>query len=87
MGLRSAIEQTGWLPIAVLLVLLWTIVTAISLTGTMQPYSGLGTEYVGQSFLSGGVGLLVLLVFGAAVAYLYSEAGESEPAPDEFPPQ
>jgi hypothetical protein len=87
MGLRSAIEQTGWLPIAVLLVLLWTIVTAISLTGMMQPYSGLGGDYVGQTFLSGGMGLLVLLVFGAAVAYVYSETGESQPAPEEFPPQ
>lgn len=87
MGLRSAIEQTGWLPLAVLLVLLWTVVTAISLTGMMQPYAGLGGEYVGQTFLSGGVGLLVLLVFGSAVAYLYGELDKGQPTPDEFPPQ
>ncbi|MFB6270074.1 MAG: hypothetical protein ABEH83_09030 [Halobacterium sp.] len=87
MGLRTAIDQLGWLPIAGLLVLLWTIVTAISVTGMMQPYAGLGTEYVGQTFIGGAVGLLVLLGFGALVAYAYTEMGEAEPAPDSFPPQ
>lgn len=87
MGLRNAIEQTGWLPFAALLVLLWTIVTALNTVGMMQPYGGLGAEYVGQAFLSGAVGLLVLLVFASAVVLVFSEAGESDPAPDEFPPQ
>lgn len=77
----------GWLPVAALLVLLWTIVTAIDVVGSMQPYSGLGGDAVGQTFLGGAVGLLVLLGFGVAVAYAYTEMGRSEPAPESFPPE
>lgn len=87
MSMRSAIEQTGWLPIAVLVVLLWTVVTAFRLVGMMQPYGGLETEYVGPAFLSGGVGLLVLFGFAVALVFIFSELGESTPAPDEFPPR
>jgi hypothetical protein len=87
MALRNAIGRLGWIPIAVLLVLLWTIVTAISVTGMMHSYAGLDGGFVGQTFLGGAVGLLVLLGFGTAVAYLYDEMGEDEPAPEPFPPQ
>ncbi|WP_336036923.1 hypothetical protein [Halobacterium yunchengense] len=87
MGMRTAIGQMGWLPLAALLVLLWTVVTAVNVVGTMQPYAGLGGEQVGQTFLGGAAGLLVLLGFGAAVAYAYAEMGETDPAPESFPPR
>ncbi|MXR22218.1 hypothetical protein [Halobacterium bonnevillei] len=82
---RNAVANTGWLPVVALLVLLWAIVTAVNVVGQMQAYAG--GDYVGQPFVSGAVGLLVLLGFGVAVAYAYSEMGRSEPAPESFPPE
>ncbi|MCG1002665.1 MULTISPECIES: hypothetical protein [Halobacterium] len=87
MSLRDAIDQTGWLPVAALLVLLWTIVTGIEVVNLAEAYSGVTGPYVGQTFVGGALGLLVLLGFAAAVVYVYDEAGESEPAPESFPPQ
>ncbi|WP_353633534.1 hypothetical protein ABSL23_09430 [Halobacterium sp. NMX12-1] len=87
MSLRDAIDQTGWLPVAVLLALLWTVVTALNVVNLTQAYSGVTGPYVGQTFVGGALGLLVLLGFGAAVVYVYGEAGENEPTPESFPPQ
>lgn len=87
MGLRSAVDQTGALPVVALLVLLWTVVTGISVANTMQSYAGLGGNYVGQTFVGGAVGLLVLLGFAAATAFVYGEFGERAPVPESFPPR
>jgi|GEM_PF-1782287 len=87
MSLRDAIDRTGWLPVAALLVLLWTIVTALNVANLSQAYSGVAAPYVGQTFVGGALGLLVLLGFSVGVVYVYGETGESEPAPESFPPQ
>lgn len=87
MSMRSAVGQMGWIPVAGLLVLLWAIVTAVNLVGTMQSYAGLGGAYVGQTFVGGAMGLLVLLGFAAAVMFVYGEMGEDGPAPESFPPR
>lgn len=85
MGLRTGVKQLGWVPIAVLLVLLWTIVSAVNILGMTQSYAG--GEFVGRAFLGGAAGLIVLFGFGVAVAYLFSTMGETEPAPESFPPR
>jgi hypothetical protein len=82
---RNAVARMGWLPVVALLVLLWAIVTAVNVVGQMQAYAS--GDYVGQTFVGGAVGLLVLLGFGIAVAYAYSEMGRSEPVPETFPPE
>lgn len=90
MSLRNAFDQAGLvIPFAVMLALLWTILVAVEVAGTMQPYLtnvGVGM-WVGQSWIAGVVGLCVLAVLGVALAYLSSEFGESEPTPQTFPPE
>jgi len=87
MSLRDSIGQMGWLPVAALLVLLWTIVTAINVTNIMDAYAGASGPFTGQAFVGGAVGVLVLLGFALSVAYVYGEMGETEPAPESFPPR
>lgn len=90
MSLRNAFDQAGFvIPFGVMLALVWVILVAVNVGNTMQPYmSGVGTDaWVGQSWVAGFVGLLVLAVLGGALAYLSSEFGESEPTPESFPPE
>ncbi|MGB9963467.1 hypothetical protein [Halobacterium sp. CBA1126] len=87
MSLRDGIDQTGWLPVGVLLVLLWAVVTAIDVANLTHAYSGVTGPYVGQTFVGGALGLLVLLGFGAGLVYVYGETGEREPTPESFPPR
>ena len=93
MPLRTAIRQNRILTFAVLLVGAWTVLSWLHVLSISQsfvsgtvPIASPGT-LVGQVWVSGLVGLLVMLVFLGLLVVLWGELGELDPLPDSFPPE
>lgn len=64
----------------------WIVLTGLWVADTAT--IGLATgETVGQTVMSGVIGLLVMFCILLFLFALYGELGEQEPGPEPFPPQ
>jgi len=86
MALRTALETNKMVVAAVLLFAGWMAITALQVFETMNAVT-LGNEVIGQGGMSGVIGLLVMAGTGGLLLLLYSELGETDPAPEPFPPE
>ncbi|NHN58702.1 MULTISPECIES: hypothetical protein [Halorussus] len=86
MSLRTAGRQSPVLLAAVLLFGAWVGVNLFRVFDAIPSFWTGGGE-VGQTWLGGLVGLLVMLVAVGLLITLYSALSESSPAPDTFPPR
>lgn len=84
MGIRTALRQGKAVTFAVLLVGIWTVLVWLDVYVSIEWASA---DFVGQSFVSGVVGLIVLAVLFGLLVVLYGELGETDPAPDPWPPR
>jgi TRAP-type C4-dicarboxylate transport system permease small subunit len=86
MGARDSLRLGSWITVAVLLAGGWIILTGLWVADTAA--LGLATgETVGQTVMSGVIGLLVMFAILLLAFVLYGELGEQEPEPETFPPQ
>lgn len=86
MSIQTALRQSWLITSAVLLAGAWIVYQWLHIYETAAASWVVG-NYVGQTTVTGIVGLLVMLGLVAFVALLYSNLGEPEPAPDQFPPE
>ena len=84
MGLKTAFSQARIVTFGVLAVAVWVLLTILQVFERLGPLSSGG---VGQTPISGLVGLAVMGGLLAVLALLYSELGETEPSPDPWPPE
>lgn len=85
MALQTALDQNPVLTVAFLLFGGWLALTALNVVSSMGPLMGGG--WIGHSGVGGLFGLIVMLVLGVLLVYLYAGLSESDPAPDSFPPE
>ena len=92
MSVRTAIRQNALVTFALFFTGIWVGLTALHVTNRLaRPLSanvevfGEGTA-VGQTFVPGLIGLLVLVLLLGFMLVLYGEVSEAEPFPDTFPP-
>lgn len=81
MGIRTAITQSRIVTLGVFAAAIWVVLTMLQVYGRMGPLSGGG---VGQTPISGVVGLLVMGGLLALLLVLFGELSEEEPAPDPW---
>jgi hypothetical protein len=81
MGIRTAITQSRIVTLGVFAAAIWVVLTMLQVYGRMGPLSGGG---VGQTPISGIVGLLVMGGLLALLLVLFGELSEEEPAPDPW---
>lgn len=86
MSLRTAGKQSPVLLAAILLFAGWVVLSVLRIFNTI-PSIWSGGDFVGQSSLSGLVGLAVLFVFIGLLIALYSALEETSPMPERFPPE
>lgn len=85
MGLRTAFRQNKLVLIGLLAFGAWVFLTIQNVSSSMG--SVVYGDWVGQSGVVGLVGLGVLAGIGLLVVLVYGELGETEPLPEEFPPE
>jgi hypothetical protein len=81
MGLRTALTQARIVTIGVFFAAIWVVLTMLQVYGRMGPLSSGG---VGQTPISGLLGLVVLGGLLALLLTLYGELSEAEPAPEPW---
>ena len=86
MALRTALQMSKVLVIGVLLFAGWLLLNVMQVFETMNSLE-LGNQVIGQGGMSGVIGLLVMAVLAGLLLFLYSELGETDPAPEPFPPE
>lgn len=84
MGIRTAIQQSRWVTLAALAVVIWSVVIWFEVLNGIEWAS---MDYIGRSAPSGVIGLIVLGAFIALLVAIYVELGEEEPAPQSWPPE
>lgn len=82
MGLRTALSQSRIVTFGVVAAGIWIVLTILTVYGRLGPLSS-GTG-VGQTPISGVIGLVVLGATLALLFVLYGELSEEEPAPDPW---
>lgn len=85
MGLRTAFRQHKLVLIGLLAFGAWVFLTIQNVAASMGPV--VYGDWVGQSGVVGLVGLGVLVAIGLLAVLVYGELGETEPLPEEFPPE
>ena len=85
MSLRTAGRQSPVLLAGVLLFGAWVGVNLFRVFDAVPSFWS-GEGGVGQTWLAGLVGLLVMLIVVGLLITLYGALSESSPAPDAFPP-
>lgn len=82
MGIRTAFSQARIVTIGVFFAAIWVILTMLQVYNRMGPLSsGSG---VGQTPISGVIGLIVLGGLLALLLTLYGELSEADPAPEPW---
>lgn len=81
MGLRTALTQTRIITLALFAAAIWIVLTMLQVYERLGPLSGGG---VGQTPISGVIGLVVLGGALALMLVLFGELSEEEPAPDPW---
>lgn len=89
MSIKTAVSDNGMrvIPFLILLTIAWLGLTTLDVWNSMDPFTGFTDQYVGHAAITGYIGIAVLLVTMLVTVYLYSEAGATEPGPQEFPPR
>ncbi|AXG07727.1 hypothetical protein DU500_15540 [Haloplanus rubicundus] len=81
MGIRTALTQARIVSLGVFAAAIWIVLTMLQVFGRLGPLSSGG---VGQTPISGLVGLAVLGGALALLLVLYGELSETEPAPEPW---
>ena len=81
MGIRTALTQARIVSLGVFAAAIWIVLTMLQVYGRLGPLSSGG---VGQTPISGLVGLAVLGGALALLLVLYGELSETEPAPEPW---
>lgn len=81
MGLRTALTQARIVTLGVFFAAIWVVLTILQVYGRMGPLSAGG---VGQTPISGLLGIVVLGGLLALLLVLYSELSEEAPAPEPW---
>jgi hypothetical protein len=81
MGIRTALTQARIVSLGVFAAAIWLVLTMLQVYGRLGPLSSGG---VGQTPISGLVGLAVLGGALALLLVLYGELSETEPAPEPW---
>ena len=85
MGTRTAIQQNPIVAFGLLFVVGWTALVAMGVAvGATYPQYG---DWVGRHGIGGLVGLAVLVTFLVLTVAVLGELGETDPAPEEWPPE
>jgi hypothetical protein len=82
MALRDALRQSRLVTFALLFAVGWLLLSAVRILSQMGPIRT--EEFVGQSGWSGLVGVLVIAAAVALGIVLYSELGQTSPAPEPW---
>ncbi|WP_101298265.1 hypothetical protein [Halegenticoccus soli] len=85
MSLKTALGQSRVLTFAVLAIAAWLLLTTLNVVESME--SVWNPTTVGQTAAGGIAGVLVMAGILALLVFLYSEIGESSPAPQRWPPE
>ncbi|RKD95584.1 hypothetical protein [Halopiger aswanensis] len=85
MGLRTAFRQNKLVLIGLLAFGAWAFLTILNVSSSMGAV--VYGDWVGQSGVVGLIGLGVLGAIALLVVLVYGELGETEPLPEEFPPE
>ncbi|MFQ3320296.1 MAG: hypothetical protein ACI8UR_000909 [Natronomonas sp.] len=85
MSMRTAARQNKVVLAGLLLFAGWVALTALNVFNSTTA-SSLGS-WVGQHPTGGVVGILALLFILALTVGVYGELAESDPAPEEWPPE
>jgi len=86
MSLRTALQNSQILTFGIIAAFVWTLINLITVVGAFDWYAAAAGDFVGQNAVGGIVGTIVLLVILGAFITLYSEASETDPAPQSWPP-
>lgn len=86
MATRETLVRGSWITVFVLLFGGWVILKGLEVLNTAEASFGTGIT-IGQTVVSGIVGLLVMVFVLALLFVLYGELGEDNPTPETFPPQ
>jgi hypothetical protein len=86
MATKERFMRGSWLTVLVLLSGGWVVLKGLAVLNTAEASFATGIT-IGQTIVSGIVGLLVLVVVLGFLFVLYGELGEDDPAPETFPPQ
>ncbi|WP_137286892.1 hypothetical protein [Halorussus salinisoli] len=87
MSLRNAGRQAPILLAGVLLFGAWVAVNLFRVLDAIPSIWAESGGAIGQTWLSGLVGLLVMLAIVGLLVALYGALSESSPTPDTFPPE
>lgn len=86
MSLRTAIQNSRVLTVAIAAASVWLLLTLLNVASAFDWLSASASDFIGQNALGGIAGVVVMLVLLGALLTLYSELSESEPAPESWPP-
>ncbi|WP_299333491.1 hypothetical protein [Haloplanus sp.] len=81
MGLRTALSQSRIVTFGAIAAGIWIVLTILTVYQRLGPLSSGG---VGQTPISGLIGLVVMGATLALLFVLYGELSEEEPAPDPW---
>jgi hypothetical protein len=86
MGTRTALRQSAVVTFGVMVATAWTLLITYEVATAFDWARWTSGDYVGQTAVSGIVGMLVLVVTLGLLVTLYGEASAGEPAPEPWPP-
>ena len=93
MSVRTAIRQNALVTFALFFTGIWMGLTALHVANRIANPLAANVEVfgqghaIGQTFVAGLIGLLVLSILLGFMLTLYGEVSEVEPLPDTFPPR
>lgn len=86
MSLRTALQNSRLLTFGIIAGFVWILLNLITVVGAFDWYAAASGDFIGQNAVGGIVGAVVLLVILGGFITLYSEAGETDAAPESWPP-
>lgn len=86
MSLRNALQNSQILTFGIIAGAVWILLNLITVVGAFDWYAANPSNFIGQNAIGGIVGIVVLLIILGGLITLYSEAGETEPTPQSWPP-
>jgi hypothetical protein len=66
---------------------MWLVLVAVHVYNVMGSAANPLGDWVGQTVVTGVVGLAVMLAFLAVLLVVFSELGHADPAPEPWPPE
>ncbi|MFB6236125.1 MAG: hypothetical protein ABEH81_04345 [Halopenitus sp.] len=87
MSVRTALKQARWITLGVMLAVVWTLVVVAEVASSFAWANWAVQDFVGQSAMSGIVGLAVMAILLGLLVVLYGELSETEPNPTPWPPE